>query len=112
VVDQGWGVAIQVPGYGDHLESTVDPDIRSRQASAPEGFEDVIGGLAPAEVGEPNHWHVTFTVADRDESAELVDRLGGQVLRTGEDDWTRTALIRDPQGASFTISQFAPQEWS
>ncbi len=28
VVDQGWGVAIQVPGYGDHLEATVDPDIR------------------------------------------------------------------------------------
>ena len=47
VVDQGWGTAIQVPGYGDHLEATVDPDIRTRQASAPEGFEDVIGGIAP-----------------------------------------------------------------
>jgi len=112
VVDQGWGVAIQVPGYGDHLEATVDPDIRSRQASAPEGFEDVIGGIAPAEEGEPTHWHVTFTVADRDTSAELAEKLGGQVLGTGEDDWTRTALVRDPQGAWFTISQFAPQEWS
>jgi predicted enzyme related to lactoylglutathione lyase len=112
VVDQGWGVAIQVPGYGDHLESTVDPDIRSRQASAPEGFEDVIGGFAPAEAGEPNHWHVTFTVVDRDESAALVERLGGEVLRKGEDDWTRTALVRDPQGAPFTVSQFAPKEWS
>ena len=112
VVDQGWGVAIQVPGYGDHLESTVDPDIRSRRASAPEGFEDVIGGLAPAEAHEPNHWHVIFTVADRDESAERVETLGGQVLRRGEDDWTRTALVRDPQGASFTVSQFAPKEWS
>jgi predicted enzyme related to lactoylglutathione lyase len=112
VVDQGWGVAIQVPGYGDHLESTVDPDIRSRQDSAPDGFEDVIGGLAPAEEGEPSHWHVTFTVADRDSSADLVERLGGRVVRRGEDDWTRSALVQDPQGVSFTISQFAPQEWS
>jgi predicted enzyme related to lactoylglutathione lyase len=112
IVDQGWGVAIQVPGYGDHLESTVDPEIRSRQASAPEGFEDVIGGIASAEDGERTHWHVTFTVTDRDESAALVETLGGQVLRLGEDDWTRTALVRDPQGASFTLSQFAPQEWS
>ena len=112
VVDQGWGVAIQVPGYGDHLESTVDPDIRSRQGSAPEGFEDVIGGLAPAEAGEPNHWHVTFSVADRDASAALVETLGGRVLRRREDDWTRNALVRDPQGVEFTISQFAPKEWS
>jgi predicted enzyme related to lactoylglutathione lyase len=42
IVDQGWATAIQVPGYGDHLEATVDPDIRTRQAIAPEGFEDVI----------------------------------------------------------------------
>ena len=47
------------------------------QGSAPEGFEDVIGGLAPAEDGEPNHWHVTFSVADRDASAALVRRSVG-----------------------------------
>ena len=52
VVDQGWSTAIQVPGYGDHLEATVDPDIRTRQASAPEGFEDVIGGIAAPQDGE------------------------------------------------------------
>jgi predicted enzyme related to lactoylglutathione lyase len=112
VVDQGWGHAIQVPGYGDHLEATVDPDIRTRQGAAPEGFEDVIGGLSATEEGEPNHWHVTFSVADRDESADLVETLGGRVLRRREDDWTRNALVSDPQGASFTISQFAPKEWS
>ena len=112
VVDQGWGVAIQVPGYGNHLESTVDPDIRTRQATAPDGFEDVIGGIAMAAEGERTHWHVTFTVADRDDAARRVETLGGQVLRRGEDDWTRSALVRDPQGASFTISQFAPREWA
>lgn len=109
--DLGYGTAIRVPGYGDHLESTVDPDIRARQGSAPEGFEDVIGGLAGLEEGETAHWHVTFTVADRDEAASAVERLGGTVLSSGDDDWTRHARVLDPAGAVFTISQFAPAEW-
>jgi predicted enzyme related to lactoylglutathione lyase len=45
-------------------------------------------------------------VADRDESAERVAGLGGEVVRTGDSDWTRTAVVRDPQGAVFTVSQF------
>ena len=44
-LDQGAGTMIQVPGYGDHLAATVDPGIHERQASAPAGFADVIGGL-------------------------------------------------------------------
>lgn len=111
IVDQGWANAIQVPGYGDHLEATVDPDIRTRQASAPEGFEDVIGGIARLADDERPHWHVTFTVTDRDEAVASVERLGGTVLSTAENDWTRTALVRDPGGAEFTVSQFAPKEW-
>lgn len=108
VVDQGWGAAIQVPGYGDHLEATIDPDIRVRQAEAPDGFEDVIGSLAQAGEDEPDHWHVTFTVADCDEAVAAVQRLGGQVLRSGQDDWTRHAVIRDRAGATSTVSQFSP----
>ena len=109
--DLGYATAIRVPGYGDHLEATVDPDIRTRQASAPEGFEDVIGGFASIVDDEAPHWHVTFTVADRDESAASVERLGGTVVSSGQDDWTRNAQVRDPAGARFTISQFAPAEW-
>ena len=45
-VDMGFATMIQVPGYGDHLAATVDPGIHERQASAPPGFADVIGGLA------------------------------------------------------------------
>jgi uncharacterized protein len=112
IVDQGWGRAIQVPGYGDHLEATVDPDIRARQSSAPEGFEDVIGAVTASTDDEPSHWHVTFTVADRDDAVARVERLGGLVLQSDENDWTRNALVRDPQGATFTVSQFAPKEWS
>ena len=54
------------------------------------------------------HWHVTFTVADRDAAAADVVRLGGTVLASDDTDWTRTALVRDPQGAQLTLSQFTP----
>ncbi len=108
-VDQGWATAISVPGYGDHLEATVDPDIRSRQASAPEGFEDVIGALVPAGDDAPG-WSVVLTVDDRDATASRAEALGGTVLGTIDTGWTREAAIRDPQGAVFTASQFAPSD--
>lgn len=113
MADLGYGTAIQVPGYGDHLESTIDPDIRTRQADAPEGFEDVIGALVKMADGGAPHWHVTFAVADRDAAADTAERLGGTVLAREDSDWTKTATIRDPQGAVFTASQFAPPtEWT
>jgi len=101
----------RVPGYGDHLEATVDPGIRERQAAvnAPPGFEDVIAWLAPLEpdVSSP-HWHVTFAVADRDESVATAERLGATVVSSEDTDWTKAAVIRDPQGAELTLSQFTP----
>ena len=110
--DLGFAVMIRRPGYGDHLEATTDPEIRDRQAEfrAPPGFEDAIGWLAPVGAGEAPHWHVTFTVADRDEVAAAVERLGGAVLAREDTAWTRTALVQDPQGARFTVSQFDPQQ--
>ena len=73
ITDVWFATMIRVPGYGDHLAATTDPDIRERQASVsvPPGFEDAIGWVAPAEDGRPPHWHVTFAVADRDETAAL-----------------------------------------
>ena len=52
--DLGFGSMIRRPGYGDHLAATVDPGIHERQAgvSAPPGFADAIGWLAPAEPDE------------------------------------------------------------
>ena len=110
VEQAAFGTMLRVPGYGDHLEATIDPDIRVRQqgVSAPPGFEDAIGWLAPGEPVLPPHWHVTFTVADRDGCADTAERLGARVLDVETTDWTREALIRDPQGALFTASQFAP----
>ena len=72
------------------------------------GFEDAIAWVAPTAPGEPPRWHVSFTVADRDQTVADAERLGAQVLGRDDTEWTRTALIRDPQGAEFTASQFTP----
>ncbi len=105
--DAGFATMIRVPGYGDHLQATSDPDIYERQSgvSAPPGFADAIGWLVQADAP---HWHVTFTVADRDRAADLATGLGGEIISTEENEWTRTALVRDPSGATFTASQFTP----
>ncbi|MET0788392.1 MAG: VOC family protein [Cellulomonas sp.] len=110
IADLGFSTMIRVPGYGDHLAATVDPDIHERQAgvSVPPGFADAIGWIAPARDDEASHWHVSFTVADRDETAALATAHGGEVLATDENAWARTVTVRDPQGAVFTASQFAP----
>lgn len=110
-MDAGGGAVMwRQPGYGDHLEATVDPDIRARQAHAPEGFEDAVAGLVSTADGGPPHWSVVFTVADRDDAVAVAQRLGADVTSTEETMWTREAVIRDPQGAELTLSQFAPPE--
>jgi predicted enzyme related to lactoylglutathione lyase len=108
--DAGFATMIRVPGYGDHLASTADPTIHERQAAigVPPGFADAVGWLAPAGGAAPAHWHVVFTVADRDASVSTVERSGGTVAGTEDSQWSRTALVRDPWGAEFTVSQFTP----
>jgi uncharacterized protein len=108
--DIGFATMIRLPGYGDHLAATSDPGIYERQSGdqVPPGFADAFGWLATAQEAQPPHWHVTFTVADRDDSAEAAEQLGATVLSTADTDWTRDALIRDPQGAVFTLSQYSP----
>jgi uncharacterized protein len=106
--DQGFATMIRVPGYGRHLADTVDPGIFERQATAPPGFADAIGWLNAVSDDEEPHWHVSFTVADRDVTAAAAERLGGTVLASEDTEWTRTAEVCDPQGAVFTASQFAP----
>lgn len=110
--DVGFATMIRVPGYGEHLAATTDPDLYERQesVSVPPGFADAIGWVAPADDGAPAHWHVTFAVADRDETAALATRHGGEVVTSDDGEWARTATVRDPQGAVFTASQFTPPE--
>lgn len=104
------GALVMVPGYGDHLASTVDPGIYERQAGAPEGFADVVAGMEQPTVDGPTRWEVKITVADRDATTALAEGLGARVLGTRETMWTREATLVDPQGSRFVASQFAPPE--
>jgi predicted enzyme related to lactoylglutathione lyase len=107
----GGGAALwRRPGYGDHLAATSDPDIRARQAQAPPGFADAVAWVRPSD--GPPRWQVAFTVADRDATVRTARTLGAELVgEPVEDEWTRTAVLRDPQGAQFTASQFAPTDW-
>jgi uncharacterized protein len=49
-------------------------------------------------------------VTDRDDSAATAERLGATIVRSSDNTWTKDALVRDPQGAEFTVSQFTPPD--
>jgi predicted enzyme related to lactoylglutathione lyase len=107
------GTMWTLAGYGDHLEATVNPGMRESMAQmgAPAGFEDVVAAVEPIAPGESTHpsWGVTFGVDNADETAALAATLGGTVLSPPTDlPWVRSTVIRDPQGAVFTASQFVP----
>lgn len=108
------GVMWTLPGYGDHLEQN-SPGLREQMAQmgAPEGFIDVVAALDPLAADDsetPAHWSVTFGVDDADSTASKAAELGGTVIAGPFDaPWTRMAVIRDPQGATFVASQFVAE---
>jgi len=103
-----------LPGYGDHLEEST-PGLREQMAGmgAPEGFIDVVAALNPIATDDsdtPPHWSVTFGVDDVHSAAATAGDLGGEVLAGPVDvPWSRMAVIRDPQGATFIASQFVAE---
>ncbi|MBE2314489.1 VOC family protein [Solirubrobacter sp. CPCC 204708] len=102
-------VTIVVPEYGDYLE-TINPGVRAQHAEggAPPRFTDTVAWLEPMDKGGPR-WHLTFTVADADDVARRTPELGGEVLVEPFDiPWQRIAVIRDPDGATFTAGEFKP----
>jgi Predicted enzyme related to lactoylglutathione lyase len=91
-----------------------------REAMPMPGFEYTVvkrgdqpaGGLMPiqAEWGDmPPHWSVYFAVEDCDASAATATRLGGSVLTPPTDipGVGRFAVLRDPQGANFSVLEAA-----
>src|SRR5919197_3156525 len=80
---------------------------------APKRFEDVVASVIPIPGDQPDtpaHWGVTFAVDDADAIAARAAELGGRVLVAPFDaPWVRMAIISDPQGATSTHSQFAPE---
>ena len=105
------GAMWTLPGYGDHLEES-SPGLREQMAGmgAPEGFIDVVAALNPIADDEsrtPAHWTVTFAVDDADATAAKASELGGEIVAGPFDaPWTRMAVIKDPNGATFIASQF------
>jgi predicted enzyme related to lactoylglutathione lyase len=96
------------PGYGDTLEART-PGIREmhEKAGAPEGFTDCVGWLLEGK--GPSRWKVTFSVDDTDATVAQAVELGAEVLVPPYDAGpTRVAELRDPQGAAFTVSVYAP----
>ena len=62
--------------------------------------------MAPPDPSIPAHWNVNFRVSDADAIAARAAELGGSVLAEPFDTpGFRNAVIADPQGATFSISQ-------
>jgi uncharacterized protein len=114
VLDLAAGPMWALPGYGDHLEEG-NPGLRDQiaQMGGPEGFIDVVAALNPIAADDtdtPPHWSVTFGVDDAEATAAAARDLGGEVIAGPLDaPWTRMAVIRDPQGATFVASQFVAE---
>jgi predicted enzyme related to lactoylglutathione lyase len=67
---------------------------------------DVVAALAPPDPNVPPHWNVNFRVADADAIAARATELGGSLLAAPFDTpGFRNAIVADPQGAVFSISQ-------
>ena len=113
----GSGTMWTLPGYGDELEK-IDPGIKQRHKDfeAPEGFTDAVAWLNDMTQGGQfgddvaPHWSISFAVDGTDEVAAHAEELGGTVLVPPFDAGpTRIAVIRDPQGAVFSIATFSPE---
>jgi predicted enzyme related to lactoylglutathione lyase len=72
---------------------------------------DVVAvAIEVAELDVDDHWSVDFWIDDVDAAATRVWQRGGTVLRDPFDDpLFRRAVIADPAGAIFTISQLVPE---
>lgn len=63
-------------------------------------------GTGPDGPAVPPHWNVNLQVADTDAVAAHAAELGGTVLIEPMDTpGMRNAVLLDPQGAAFSISQ-------
>jgi uncharacterized protein len=74
------------------------------------GGQQVGGSTPPQMEGIPNVWNVYFAVDDADATTAKVTELGGSVVVEPFDTPVgRIGVVRDPQGATFSIIKLAPQ---
>lgn len=69
---------------------------------------DLVAVMAEVPAQMPAHWGVDFWIDDADQGASRAVAAGGTVLAGPFDvPMFRTAVLKDPQGATFSISQLA-----
>ncbi len=102
---------LRLPGYGDFLMQR-DPALRERQEEndAPGGFADAVALLSPAgQAVTEARWGAIFAVGDADASFATATELGADVVTPLFDtQYTRMGVVRDPQGAELTLSEYRP----
>ena len=83
----------RLPGYvGGEPEQPVPRDVVAALVATPP--EGAVG------------WNVDFWVSDADQTAQVAAELGGRLVEPpAEDGMFRRAVIADPVGAVFSVSQ-------
>jgi predicted enzyme related to lactoylglutathione lyase len=67
---------------------------------------EVVAVMAPRTDGAADHWTVDFWINDVDAAVARAEQLGGSILRRPTDSPAgRSALLADPAGAVFTVTQ-------
>jgi predicted enzyme related to lactoylglutathione lyase len=92
-----WGPVhlLRLPGYAGGTEAQPVP-------------RDVVAVMAPAAPGAATAWGVDFWVADLDAAVARAAGLGGRVLMPVHDRPPfRSAVVADPEGATFSLSRLA-----
>jgi len=91
-------ILFRLPGYvGGEPGQPVPRDVVAVMTAAAGG---------PDEPAVPPHWNVNLRVGDTDAVVAHADRLGGTVLMAPMDTpGIRNAVLLDPQGGAFSISQ-------
>ncbi len=108
----GSGEFWTLSAYGDYLEA-LTPGTRERAAElGAAGFEDVVAAITPIAGDDADiaQWGVTFSTEDADAMAAKATELGGTVLVGPVDaPYSRLTVLRDPQGATFSVTAFVPE---
>jgi len=76
--------------------------------------ETTHGGFGPAQGGAPPHWLGHIGIEDVDETVAQAEGAGGSVLAPPMDipEVGRMAVMRDPQGAVFSVFSSASDDWT
>lgn len=107
----GWGTRTFDAGNGEGVTIWTVPGYLGGRPTQPLP-RDVVAGVVPiADDGTAPHWSIEFWVDDVDEAADRAAQLGGSVIAPPFDASVgRTAVLRDPGGATLSVSRVIPKE--